>query len=301
MSNKLFGDMTPQEINLLARNLKREGEFDEIRMLAEENRIEENKVVDFIKGNTIFLVNPSLVNETQKPVQQEKIVQKAKESRSTADVKEDVAGSETEAAPAEQPVIDPEVLLPDKTYATAEEKMLDECEQMCKDITDETQKAIIQAQMKPVIDFINSSGEELKSMVLLNHKSWKRCFDYMSDKAKEMRVNNASCVCVADATVFGWIKEYFELDDRAAILEELRKKEEERLKREEEKKKASEKKKKTGSRKKTKKASDEEAKAASNTVSDKTEKPANEESKTAKEAVTAPQDNTQMSMFDTMG
>lgn len=290
-TTKIYGEMTPQEINLLARNLKRNGEFDEIKILAEENQIKECRVLDFIKGNTLFLINPQMVSEPVKQTQKEN---DAGKNESGINV------SET-ADSKEQMIIDPEALLPDKSYASAEEKLLDECEQMCKNIKDDTQKAIMQTQMKPVIDFINSSGDELKAKVLLNHKSWKRCFTFMSDKAKELRVNNAACVCVSDSTVFGWITEYYEADDRADVLEELRKAEETRINRETAKKKSSESKKKSGSKKAGVKK--KTAKSADNKVTDgagSDNKAEAQETQNDKNDEVS-KDTVQMSLFNTVG
>lgn len=102
-------------------------------------------------------------------------------------------------------------------------------------------------QSKMILDVLIKKCEEDKSFeekLLLSHKSFERCFKYLTKKAKEMAVAGMSCVAVADTTVFDWIYEYYDLDDKAAVEKEEKKKErikEEKAKRKEKAKEQKEK------------------------------------------------------------
>lgn len=58
MSEKIFGEIqSAEEMNELAVNLRREKEFDEIRLLCTENDIPEDTAEEFIQGKRIHLVD----------------------------------------------------------------------------------------------------------------------------------------------------------------------------------------------------------------------------------------------------
>ena len=62
--------------------------------------------------------------------------------------------------------------------------------------------------------------------VLQNHKTWKKCFDYIYEQARKQKSGN--CAAVRDDVVYEWAEDYFHLDDKA--VEEKKKKEEEKRK-----------------------------------------------------------------------
>lgn len=81
---------------------------------------------------------------------------------------------------------------------------------------------------------------EFDSLVCQEHKSWSRCYKYVENKAREM-ASGGNMVMVEGDIVFGWIDEYYALDDKAQIEEENRKKAENEAKRQAEAQKRKEK------------------------------------------------------------
>ena len=95
----------------------------------------------------------------------------------------------------------------------------------------------------PIITHLLKRCEEDPGMaedVAQAHKTWKKCFDYIHEKARGYA--SGSCVAVPDNVVYEWSEDYFRLDDKA--LEEKKKKERKEL---EEKRKAEAAKRKSGS------------------------------------------------------
>lgn len=81
----------------------------------------------------------------------------------------------------------------------------------------------------PVITYLLKRCEEddgLAEDVLQNHKTWKKCFDYIYEQARKQKSGN--CAAVRDDVVYEWAEDYFHLDDKA--VEEKKKKEEEKRK-----------------------------------------------------------------------
>lgn len=81
----------------------------------------------------------------------------------------------------------------------------------------------------PVITYLLKRCEEddgLAEDVLQNHKTWKKCFDYIYEQARKQ--NSGNCAAVRDDVVYEWAEDYFHLDDKA--VEEKKKKEEEKRK-----------------------------------------------------------------------
>lgn len=50
--------------------------------------------------------------------------------------------------------------------------------------------------------------------VLLEHKTWKKCYGYIYKKAREQAQGN-QCVCIDDPVVYEWAEDYFHKDDKA--------------------------------------------------------------------------------------
>ncbi len=106
-------------------------------------------------------------------------------------------------------------------------------------------------------------SKEYFDFVMQNHKTLDRCYKNITDRARKM-AEKFSFAIVDDSIVYGWVDEYFALDDKAEIEEEERKKEEAKKKAEEAaKKKAA--KKTTSKRGRKKKADPEEEKKEDNT------------------------------------
>lgn len=109
-------------------------------------------------------------------------------------------------------------------------------------VTEEKKKAYAKAQADIIIKHIKSvCDEEYDGLLNQEHKSFRRMWTFVKDKAKERAIDG--CAFVDDATVFGWIDEYVGLDDKAEVEAE-KKQAEERAKKAEEKAKKTETKKK---------------------------------------------------------
>jgi hypothetical protein len=114
------------------------------------------------------------------------------------------------------------------------------------------------------------SDEALAKLILQEQKTLDKCIAYITQKAKEYvpkEHGNTACVPMPADTVYGWMREYYNLDDAAIEAENKRKKEEadkraaeERAKSAERRKQQEEEKKKTEAEKKAEKAAEKEAK-----------------------------------------
>lgn len=95
-----------------------------------------------------------------------------------------------------------------------------------KERTDAKNKAFAD----PIIDYLVKRCEEDSGMVedvLQEHKTWQKCFEYISKEAKKQASGN--CAAVRDSVVYEWAEDYYHKDDKAE--EEKRAKEaEERIK-----------------------------------------------------------------------
>lgn len=110
-------------------------------------------------------------------------------------------------------------------------------------LDDELKSAGNKAFAIPIMTYLKKRCDEDLGMaedILQEHKTWKKCFDYIHEKARGYA--SGSCVAVPDNVVYEWSEDYFRLDDKA--LEEKKKKERKEL---EEKRKAEAAKRKSGS------------------------------------------------------
>ena len=113
---------------------------------------------------------------------------------------------------------------------------------------------------------------EFADKVLLEHKSFDRCFKYIIDKVKALYVGkNTQCIQADEDWTYQQAVDYYELDDYDQIMEERRKAEERKKKAEEARKKATEKKKTTKSASKKDTSDTSKATAAEKTTETKTE------------------------------
>lgn len=87
---------------------------------------------------------------------------------------------------------------------------------------------------EPCIDYLKKRCEEDSAIcedILQEHKTWRKCYDYVYGQAKK-ELNNTSGP-VWHETVFEWVEDYFHLDDKA-IEEQKAKEVAERKKKQEE-------------------------------------------------------------------
>ena len=70
--------------------------------------------------------------------------------------------------------------------------------------------------------------EGLCTDVLQDHKTWKRCFEFINKKAREVIKGGAGFV--DDPTVFEWAEDYFRQDDKAQIERQAKQEKEQKAK-----------------------------------------------------------------------
>ena len=234
------------ELNVRARELKREGNFEEIRKLCLEKGISEDTIANFILG-TNFVITEEAKTEEKKETK--KVV-------NTIDDED----------------IDVTVIVP--FYKSVEEKLEQEQEDLLKTVKNEKQKAFIKEQLKVIIEYI-LKDEDRKVKAFYSWKELTRCYQFMTEHAKEYALNGVACI--SDSTVFEWIDEYYRLDDQTEVEEKRRKKAINELKLAKIKEEAEKKKKKPRKPRKTKAEKEAEEKAKAEKA--KAEKDAKEEEK----------------------
>lgn len=85
----------------------------------------------------------------------------------------------------------------------------------------------------PVIGYLLKRCEEdegLAQDVLQEHKTWKKCFDYIYAQARKQSKGN--CAAVRDDVVYEWAEDYYHKDDKAEEEKKAKKEAEDKAKRE---------------------------------------------------------------------
>ena len=80
----------------------------------------------------------------------------------------------------------------------------------------ELEEAKADTYSKPIIDYLLRRCEEDQGMaedVCLKHKTFKKCFSYITDKAKKM-AGGKGAACVRDEVVYEWAEDYYHKDDK---------------------------------------------------------------------------------------
>lgn len=186
-------------------------------------------------GNTLFDVeNGRLEKEYEYVMQEDKTTgglekknidlekEEASKTKHTEDEKKSSPADKTEAV---------------KSYSSGEEKLIVEEDEMIASVKPEFKK-----MMRVQLDLIfkeligwTKQDSEFDKKVLLEHKSMKRCMKFCADKAMELREpsdqekaaarNNIPIMTpVGSDMLFGWIKEYYNKDDKAEVEKEEKRK-----------------------------------------------------------------------------
>lgn len=95
---------------------------------------------------------------------------------------------------------------------------------------------------EPIIGYLLKRCAEddgLSEDVCLEHKTWKKCFDYIVAQAKKLK-SSGNCVAVRDEVVYEWAEDYYHMDDKAEEERKAKEKAEREKKQKEEQKKRSE-------------------------------------------------------------
>lgn len=77
---------------------------------------------------------------------------------------------------------------------------------------------------EPVIGYLLKRCEEdfgLAQDVVQEHKTWKKCFDYIYEQARKQATGNRAAV--RDEVVYEWAEDYYHKDDKAEEAEKARK------------------------------------------------------------------------------
>lgn len=70
---------------------------------------------------------------------------------------------------------------------------------------------------KPIIGYLLKRCEEdggIAQDVMQEHKTWKKCFDYINENARKQAVGNRGVVHVPDETAYEWAEDYYHKDDK---------------------------------------------------------------------------------------
>lgn len=121
----------------------------------------------------------------------------------------------------------------------------DAIKQMAKEKLEKEMKADKdKAFAEPVIGYLLERCEKdlgLAQDVVQEHKTWKKCFDYIYEQARKQAKGNRAAV--RDDVVYEWAEDYYHKDDKAEEEKKAREAAERKKKQEERKKKAAERKK----------------------------------------------------------
>ncbi len=96
-----------------------------------------------------------------------------------------------------------------------------------KKLEEELRNASDKSFADPIIKYLLGRCEEDKSLsedVLLAHKTWKKCFDYIYSQARKRTSGNSAAV--RDEVVYEWAEDYYHKDDKAEEAEKAREAEE---------------------------------------------------------------------------
>lgn len=146
--------------------------------------------------------------------------------------------------------------------AAAEEENAKPVKQRAKEkLEKERESAKDSTFADPIIEYLLKRCNEDEGMaedVVQEHKTWKKCFDYIYSQARKQA--KGSCAAVRDDVVYEWAEDYYHKDDKAEEEKKAKKKAEDKAK------KAT-----ADSAKKTKSAAERKTARTKNT-SDKAEK-----------------------------
>lgn len=111
----------------------------------------------------------------------------------------------------------------------------------CEKLREEQKKADNKQFAEPVIGYLLKRCKEdngLAQDVMQEHKTWKRCFDYIYNQARKQAKGNTAAV--RDDVVYEWAEDYYHKDDKAEEEKKAKEAAGRKKKEEENKKKAAE-------------------------------------------------------------
>lgn len=179
----------------------------------------------------------------------EQMVDRQAEAIETVEESSDVAADQTEAVEEKEqdPPEEATEAPAEKTEAVQNDVPAEDLkEKACEKLRDEQKKADNKQFAEPVINYLLKRCEEdngLAQDVMQEHKTWKKCFEYIYGQARKQAKGNTAAV--RDDVVYEWAEDYYHKDDKAEEEKKAKEAAERKKKAEENKKKAAEKKKTT--------------------------------------------------------
>ena len=99
-------------------------------------------------------------------------------------------------------------------------KIREEIHKELEALDNEKKKIFYEHQTNLMIQHMEEvADDEYNASLMQEHKSFRRMWEFVKRKAKELEVDGYAMV--DDATVFGWIDEYVKLDDKAEVEAEI--------------------------------------------------------------------------------
>ena len=111
-----------------------------------------------------------------------------------------------------------------KVYTSGAEKIRDEAEEEYKEAKNEEEEALTKALMEQIIKYVTEKCEtdpDYNALVIQEHKTWERCYQFMSEKAQKMAPTRRRGMLVEGSTIFAWMDEYYQADDLAEVEAEI--------------------------------------------------------------------------------
>lgn len=187
MSEKIFGEIQiTDELNELANNLRKNKEFDEIRLLCSENNIPAEKAEEFINGNLFALCEAGYLEKDMTTLETERI-------RSGL-----LISSKQE---------------PKKQAHTVDE-VKKKLEAELEIYRDGDSKYVIERLTE-----LCSTDIELRNAIMLPHKSYNKAFQYFYQKSRTVgyQMPHGNMVYLDNDIAVKLSVEYFKSDDKTEV------------------------------------------------------------------------------------
>ncbi len=212
MGEKIFGEIkTTEDLNELAKNLRKTQEFDEIRLLCSENGISDEVAEEFIKGNRIHIAEGG---SQEKRVARQSPTRDAVRSTMKGDI-----GTETATHRIKEGMLlsvhsDPEEVY---TIEDVREKLRAEL----KIYRDGDSKYVIEKLIA-----LCEKDKDLLKAIMLPHKSYDKAFQYFYEQSRNVgyKMPHGNMVYLDNDRAVELSVEYFKRDDAAEKKKEQHKK-----------------------------------------------------------------------------
>lgn len=107
-------------------------------------------------------------------------------------------------------------------FKSGEEKLEYEEQELLKNVDEKHKETLTQQYYLIFSELIKKCNDDeiFNSQVMMQHKSWNRCYKYIENKAREMCAKGSNSCAVVSTTLFQWIYEYYALDDKEDVENE---------------------------------------------------------------------------------